>query len=84
MWQFATITSKKQLTLPAKIVKKYNFRVGQRVAFGEERGRLFLVPAEEVVEELAGSLKIPEKWKGKSLDQIVDISRQEYFQAKAK
>lgn len=35
-----------------------------------------------LVEKLAGSLKMPEKWKGKGIDQIIEESKQEYFSKK--
>ncbi|MCL5675708.1 MAG: AbrB/MazE/SpoVT family DNA-binding domain-containing protein [Patescibacteria group bacterium] len=75
----ATITSKNQLTLPIVLFKKAGFRVGQKISVSEESGRLVLTPAEMLIEELAGSLKMPKKWKGKSLDRIIEESKKEYF-----
>jgi AbrB family looped-hinge helix DNA binding protein len=40
----ATITSKKMITLPARIRKKYGLREGRKVRFVEIDGGLFLVP----------------------------------------
>lgn len=82
MNQMATITSKNQLTLPMALFKRAGFRIGQRVLVSEENGRLILTPAEKLVEELAGSVPMPAKWKGKNLDRIVDMARDEYFQEK--
>ncbi len=79
MNQLATITSKQQLTLPVGLFRKAGFKIGQKVIVSEENGRLILTPAEKLVEELAGSLAMPKKWKGKSLDQIIEESAEEYF-----
>lgn len=78
--QIATITSKNQLTLPVDIVRKIGLKVGQKVIVSEEGGKVVITPAEDLVEELAGSLKMPKKWKGRSMEEIIEKSKREYFQ----
>lgn len=82
MTQIATITSKKQLTLPAELFRKAGLRIGQKVIVSEENGRLVLTPAEKLVEELAGSVPMPKGWKGKNIDAIIEQARDEYFTEK--
>ncbi len=82
MNQMATITSKKQLTIPAEIFRKARLQIGQRVIVSEENGSLKITSAERLVEELAGSVPMPKKWKGKNLDQIIDEARDEYYKSK--
>lgn len=82
MNQMATITSKKQLTLPSKVFKKAGLRIGQKVLVAEENGRLTITPAEKLVEELAGSVPVPAKWRGKNIDQIIEESKNDYFRKK--
>lgn len=82
MTQMATITSKKQLTLPAEIFRKAGLRIGQKVIVSEENGRLTITPAEKLIEELGGSVPSPKKWKGKSITQIIDAAKNEYFKEK--
>lgn len=82
MTYMATITSKKQLTLPAALFKKGDFKEGQKVIISEEGGSLKITPAEKIVEELAGSIPMPKKWQGKALDQIIDEARDEHFKRK--
>lgn len=82
MTQMATITSKKQLTIPAALFRKAGFKEGQRVIVSEENGSLKITSAEALVEKLAGSVPIPKKWQGKDLDQIIDEARDEYFKSK--
>ena len=77
--QIATITSKNQLTLPVDIVRKIGLEVGQKVIVSEEGGKVVITPAEDLVEELAGSLKMPKKWKGEGMEEIIEKSKREYF-----
>lgn len=80
----ATITSKRQLTVPAKIFNLANMRVGQKVVVVEDNGRVIITPAEMLVEELAGSVPIPKKWVGKDIDEIIEEAKDEYFSEKYK
>lgn len=82
MNQLATITSKKQLTLPAELFRKAGLKIGQKVIVSEENGRLVLTPAEKLIEELAGSVPMPKKWKGKNIDTIIEQAKDEYFKEK--
>lgn len=79
MPQIATITSKKQLTIPAEVFRKAGLEIGQRVIVSEENGSLKITPAERLVEQLAGSVPIPKKWQGKSLKWIKENAIKEYF-----
>lgn len=80
----ATITSKNQLTLPAKVVKSLGLKKGEKLSVLEKNGRIILTPMQQIVEQLAGSWDLPQKWQGKDLDEIVEESHQEYFQEKYK
>lgn len=82
MNQSATITSKLQLTIPAVIARKVGITRGDKVTVSEEDGRIILTPMRQLVEELSGSLAMPEKWKGKDIDKIIKEAKQEYFQNK--
>ena len=82
MNQLATITSKKQLTIPAAIFRQAGLAIGQRVIVSEENGSLKITSAERLVEELAGSVPMPKKWKGKDMDEIIEEARNEYFSKK--
>lgn len=44
MGEIATVTSKKMVTIPAKIRKKYDLHEGRKVRFVEADGNLILVP----------------------------------------
>lgn len=80
--QVATITSKYQLTLPILITRKLGLKMGDKMIVSEEDGKVVLTPAVRLVEELAGALSIPKKWKGKTSDEIIELAKDEYFQKK--
>lgn len=82
MTQLATITSKKQLTLPSAVFKKAGLKIGQKVIVSEEDGHLLITPAEKLVEELAGSVTIPTKLRGQDIDKAVELAKKKYFQDK--
>lgn len=84
MTQLATITSKKQLTLPAEVFKKARLRIGQKVIVSEENGDLLITPAEKFVKELAGSVKVPSRLKVKDIDEVIEQAKTKYFQNKYK
>lgn len=76
------ITSKLQFTIPVAIARKAGVKRGDRVAVSEENGRIILTPMKQLIEELAGSLAMPEKWKEKDMDKIIREAKQKYFQSK--
>ena len=78
----ATITSKMQLTIPINIARKVGIKSGEKVHFFEENGRIVVTPVKQLLTELAGSLSIPEKWKGKDIDAIIQDAKTKHFQNK--
>lgn len=79
MPQLATITSKRQLTIPVAIFNQARFRIGQKVLISLKEKSFEVKPATNSVEELAGSVKVPIKFKGLSLKQIIRQAKKEYF-----
>lgn len=82
MDQIATITSKKQLTLPALSFRQAGFKVGQKVLVQENGGGLLIRPIEDLIKNLSGSLKLPKRWQGRNLEKIIEESKKEYFSRK--
>lgn len=80
----ATITSKKQLTLPVEAFKQAGLYIGQKVLIKEENGFLLITPAEKLVENLAGSIPLPQKWQNKDIDKIIEEAKEEHLTAKHK
>ena len=70
----ATVTTKGQLVIPARLRKKYSIRKGTQVAFFEEDHRLVLQPVTDAfINSLRGSLKR----KSSALDLLLKTRREE-------
>lgn len=82
MSQYGTITSKNQITLPIKISQSLNLKPGEKILFSEENGRVVMTPAVKLVEELAGSVRLPKKWQGKDIDEVIELAKYEHFKKK--
>ncbi|OGY25123.1 MAG: hypothetical protein A2Z11_01330 [Candidatus Woykebacteria bacterium RBG_16_43_9] len=82
MTKSSTITSKRQITIPAKLFKKIGFSEREKVLVVEREGELVITPMLKKVEKLAGSLRVPEKWRGKDIEEIIEESKLEYFREK--
>lgn len=80
--QTATITSKLQFTIPIRIAKKVGVKSGEKVQISEENGKITISPMKKIVMELAGSLSLPKRWKGKDIDSIIRESKYKYFKNK--
>ena len=58
MASIATISSKGQIVIPAKLRKRYGLKAGTTVVFQEEKGRIVLEPNPfDAILALGGSLK---------------------------
>ncbi len=79
MINLVTITSKRQLTIPVRLFKKLNLKEGQKVIVSEEKGKLTVSPALEMVRQLAGSVKVPERLKNKDIDEAIRTAKETYF-----
>lgn len=79
MPQLATITSKRQLTIPAEIFRRLDLKEGQRVLVSEENGSIKIESAFSLINRLAGSVKIPKRFRGLSPDEMIKKAREEHF-----
>lgn len=79
MKQLATITSKRQLTIPVAIFEKMALEEGERVVVSKEKDKITIRPAKSLVEELAGAVSLPKRFKGLSLEEIIQKAKKEYF-----
>lgn len=75
----ATLTSKKQLTIPAQIFYQLNLKEGQKVIVSESNGSIMIEPSLALIERLAGSVKIPKGFQGLSPDEMIKKAREEHF-----
>lgn len=79
MPSIATITSKRQLTIPVELFKKLNFSKGDKVIVKEKQGSLTITKAQKAVDELYGSISIPEEKRGADVDQAIAQAKLKRF-----
>lgn len=82
MTQMATITSKRQLTIPASIFKRAGFSEGDRVLIEETEEGLLIRSSLELVKELAGSVSIPKHLKNLDLDATIQLAKSRQFKVR--
>lgn len=82
MQQLATITSKRQLTIPVSIYNKVGLQTSRKVLVRADGNVLTIEPASSLVHSLAGSIRVPGKYKGKTTDDIIRDAKREYFRKK--
>lgn len=82
MLQTVRITSKRQITIPSKIFSQLNLNEGDRLIVEADSKRIVMKKTQQVLDEVAGFLNIPKKFKKKSLDFIIREAKKEYFISK--
>lgn len=82
MLRIVTITSKRQITIPAKIFDRLQLKEGDKLIAEVDSNKITLQKAQQVLDELAGSLRIPRRYKNKSLNFIIKEAKKEYFSTK--
>jgi AbrB family looped-hinge helix DNA binding protein len=82
MTPLATITSKRQLTIPVSLFKKAGLSKGDKVVIEEKEGNIILKPALSIVEKLADSVSVPKHLKGVNVDKAIKIAKDRYFGTK--
>ena len=68
----ATLTGKQQLTIPAALFRRLNWKIGQKVLVSQNGSTLSITAALDLIDRLAGSVPVPKKFKELTTDQIVD------------
>jgi len=79
MQQIVRITSKNQITLPIKMTRLLDLNQGDRLIIKVKSGKITIEKAQQLLNNLAGSLTLPKKYKDKSLNLIIKEARREYF-----
>lgn len=82
MTYMATITSKRQITLPASLFSELGLKKGQKLTITKRGDELIMKSALSAMYRLMGSVKRPEKYKGMDIDEMVEKSKMEYFSKK--
>jgi len=80
MNNIATITSKRQFTIPVSAFRELKLRVGDTVLVTSRDGGLHIEPMARLVDKLAGSVPVPARFKGaKDTDELIGAAKREYF-----
>jgi len=79
MNQMATITSKRQFTIPVSIYDEIGLKQGQKVIVSLENNIIKIEPAINYVNQLAGSLIVPKQYKDIPLEDIIEKSKINHF-----
>jgi AbrB family looped-hinge helix DNA binding protein len=82
MLQTITISTKRQITIPSSLFEKLGLKQGDKMIVEQTDDSIQLTPAEKVVEDLAGSVRMPKRFAQKNIDEIIKIARDEYFSKK--
>jgi len=82
MLQTIKISSKRQITIPVDIFNFLALNEGDRLIVNIDEGKIVMEKSQKVLDEIAGSLYLPQKYKNKPIDFIIRDSKQEYFAVK--
>lgn len=82
MTYLATITDKRQVTIPVDVYRAMEMKKGQKVVVQVNDRIISMRPVEDIVEKLAGSVKLPTKYKGVKIEEIVNRAKNDYFSKK--
>jgi AbrB family looped-hinge helix DNA binding protein len=76
----ATITSKRQLTIPADLFRELNLETGDKMVIEVTNDKqLKMQKAVDLVEKLAGSVSVPKGKEGADIDKILSEAKKHYF-----
>lgn len=78
MQKVSTITSKRQLTIPSQIFQAVGLKEGQKVLIEDKDGAVVVKPASNVVERLAGSVHVPDRFRSLGIEEIIRRAKKEY------
>lgn len=79
MKMYSTITSKRQLTIPARVFRAAAWKEGQKVIVSYQHGALVIKPAADLVEKLSGSVSIPGQFRSMNIDEMIRRAKKDHF-----
>lgn len=77
-----TLTSKNQVTIPAELVRFWGVGKGHKLSLTLKGRTGELRSAVDEVNELFGSVKVPKRFKGMEIDEMIEKAKIEYFRRK--
>lgn len=75
----ATISSKRQITIPSIFFNHFGFSKGDLLVFKKEVDGIKIKKALDLVNEVAGSLEVPEHMKNVDIDEAIRTGKEEHF-----
>lgn len=78
----ATITSKRQFTIPSDLYKMINYKPQQKLSIqivNADEGLISVKPMSYLVEDLAGSVPVVKEYKNLSLEKMTEKARKDYY-----
>jgi AbrB family looped-hinge helix DNA binding protein len=84
MRQTVRISSKRQITIPSRIFDELKMNQGDLLLVKRTDNSIVLTPAETLVKELTGILKLPKKLTDEELERMIKKSKNDYFKNKYK
>ncbi len=82
MTYIATITSRGQLTIPAELFRKSNLKRGGKVILSIDGGQIKMQTSLDLLNKLAGSVKVPAHLRGRNIDEIIEEAKMIHFRKK--
>ena len=79
MLQTATITSKRQLTIPVALFRAAGYKKGQQVMVRRLQNKLVIEPASNLIDTLAGSVSVPARLRHLTSEQLVGWAKKTHF-----
>ncbi len=79
MFQTATVTSKRQLTIPSAFFRDGTIHEGEKVVVTGDGDGLKVIPALRLIDKLAGSVIVSKEFRGLSPDEMVEKAKKKYF-----
>lgn len=82
MAQTATITDKRQFTIPVETYRKLGFREGGKVIVTYKGNKMIVESAEKIIARLARSVQRPKRFRSLKLETVIRLAKDEYFSRK--
>ena len=84
MMYTATVTSKRQITLPIKLFADFAIAPGDKLMISRQGSALLVHRQVDLIDRLAGSVKLPRKYKGLKLSEVINKAKNDYWSQKGK
>jgi bifunctional DNA-binding transcriptional regulator/antitoxin component of YhaV-PrlF toxin-antitoxin module len=74
-----TITKKHQVTIPPVVMQALGVKAGSKVSYVIEDGQVKLIDPLKAINEVRGSVQLPERFQGQDIQGVIKQAKDEYF-----